>query len=538
MPPDEFDFVVVGAGSAGCVLAARLSESGKYRVAVLEAGGEDDSFWIHTPIGFGRLYEDPRYNWRYQSEPESELKGSKSFQARGKVLGGTSSINGMVYMRGQKQDFDHWRQLGIVGWGYEDVLHYFKKSEENELGSTSFHGRGGPLKVSNLPRHALADAFISAGAECGYDRNDDFNGAHQDGFGYLQVTTRRGRRSSTATAFLRPARQRENLKVITNALATRIIFKDKTAVGVEYAKDGVTQSLIARGEIVIAAGVFNSPQLLELSGVGQADRLSKFGISITADLRGVGENLQDHFTATVSFRCTKRITINDAVNSRLHRLSMGLRYFLFHTGPMTYGGAFGAGCIRVNADAAAPDIKLNLQLWCRSHVGGGNAGLALLPFSAFGISMNVLHPESRGSVHIRGPDPSLPPEIRFNFFTAETDRRMAVEGLRVVRRLAATSSLRPYIAEEITPGPKVSSDGDLREFCRCAGRSTHHGTSTCKMGVDSLAVVDSRLRVRGVDRLRVVDASIMPTIVGGNTNAAAIMIGEKGAAMLLEDSGT
>ena len=322
----ESDYVVVGAGSAGCVVAARLSESGAHRVALIEAGGEDDSFWIHAPLGYGMLYDKPKYNWFYQSEPETELAGTKCYQPRGKVLGGTGSINGMVYVRGQREDFQYWRDLGNTGWAYDDVLPYFRKAEDNDGGANAYRGAGGPLGVSSLPQHELADAFVKAGEQAGYARNDDFNGATQEGFGYHQVTTRKGRRSSTAVAYLYPARKRPNLRVITNAIATRVVFRDGRATGVEFIKDGVAHTAQASREVILCGGAFNSPQLLQLSGVGPKDLLRQHDIPLVAHVPGVGANLQNHFTVDTRYRCTQPITLNDAVNNPLRRLAVGLQY--------------------------------------------------------------------------------------------------------------------------------------------------------------------------------------------------------------------
>ena len=320
MEANEFDYIVVGAGTAGCVVAARLSESGSHRVALIEAGGEDNSFWIDTPIGFGRLWDDPKFNWRYESEPEPELSGGKSYLPRGKVLGGTGTINAMIYVRGQREDFDNWRRWGNAGWGYDDVLPFFKKSEDNERGADDYHAVGGPMRVSDMARYELTDAFVAAGIEAGYPCNDDFNGPSQDGFGYNQATIRNGRRGSTSIDFLRPARRRGNLTVYTHALATRVLFKDGQASGVEFLRDGVLRHISARREVIVAGGSFNSPQLLQVSGVGPADLLKKHGIAVVADLPGVGANLQDHFQLSVSYRCSRPVTVNDYVNNPLRRI--------------------------------------------------------------------------------------------------------------------------------------------------------------------------------------------------------------------------
>ncbi len=533
----EFDFVVVGAGSAGCVVAARLSESGKYRVALLEAGGEDRNFWIHAPLGYGKLFDDPRFNWLYESEPEPELLMShKSFQPRGKVLGGTGSINAMVYIRGNRYDFDRWRQMGNVGWGYDEVLPYFKVSENYAAGPNEFHGVGGPLKVIDPPRHELSVAFVKAGVQAGYDENPDFDGREQDGFGYQKLNIDKGRRCSTAVAFLRPARKRTNLQVILNARATRILLRDGQARGVEYEQGGTLKTLLARREVILAAGTFNSPQLLQLSGIGPGELLQSLNVPVAVNLAGVGANLQDHFTVSLAYRCAKPVTLSDVVNNPLRRYAMGIRYVLFHTGLMASNATASSGFIKSNPALASPDVKLNLQLWNRARSGRSKEGFGLHPFSSFSTSVVLLHPKSRGTVRIKDVRSDVAPEIRFNLFSSEIDRRASVASLHVMRKVMSMPAMAPYVAEELTPGAQHVSDEELLHYCRDKGRSTFHATGSCKMGVDESSVVDPRLRVHGVGRLRVIDASIMPTIVSGNPNASTIMIGEKGAAMVLADA--
>lgn len=534
--PEEFDYIVIGAGSAGCVVAARLSESGIHSVALVEAGGEDKSFWIHAPLGFGMLFNDPNYNWLYESEPEAELKDAKSFQPRGKVLGGTGSINGMLYMRGQREDFDVWRQLGNVGWSYDDVLPYFRKAEDNERGANEYHGTGGPLRVSNIRPHELGDAFIAAGLQAGYSRNDDFNGATQEGFGYNQVMIRDGRRCSTAAGYLHPIRNRRNLRVIVKALTTRILFRGDKAVGVEIKRDGVIRNILARREIVLCAGVFNTPQLLQVSGIGPGEKLRQLGIPVIKDLSGVGMNLQDHFTVGATYRCSKPITINDVVNNPFRRYAMGFRYLMRHDGYMATNASVGGGCIRTDPSQTSPVAKLQLWLWGRSATGRSKERMGLYPFSSFNITMNLIHPESRGSVWIKDRDPAVQPNIHFNFFVSEKDRRNSAAALGIMRQVMSMPAVARYVAEELEPGPKFSGESDLVEYCRRNGRSSYHAVGTCQMGTGDDAVVDARLRIHGLRGLRVIDASIMPRIVGGNTVAAIIMIGEKGSAMILEDA--
>ena len=538
MEASEFDYIVVGAGTAGCVVAARLSESGAHCVALIEAGGEDKSFWIDTPIGFGRLWDDPKFNWRYESEPEAELSGGKSYLPRGKVLGGTGTINAMIYVRGQREDFNNWRRWGNTGWGYDEVLPYFKKSEDNERGASDHHAVGGPMRVSDMAHYELTDAFVAAGIEAGYPRNDDFNGPSQDGFGYNQATIRNGRRGSTSIDFLRPARRRGNLKVFTHALATRILFEKGQASGVEYRRDGTLQSISARREVIVTSGSFNSPQLLQVSGVGPAELLKQHGIPVVADLAGVGANLQDHFQLSVSYRCSRPVTVNDYVNNPLRRIAMGAQYLLFRKGLMATNATMVGGCIRTDPALPAPDAKLQLRLWGRSITGRSRERMGLHPFSSFLVSVMLLHPDNRGTVRIQSADSSVQPEIRFNYFESERDRKASLVSLRAIRKIMAMPAIAPYVAEEMSPGPKCENDAELLDFCRRNGTTNHHSVGTCKMGIDDQAVVDARLRVRGVGRLRVVDASIMPAIVGGNPNATIVMIAEKGAAMMLEDAAT
>lgn len=531
----EFDFVVVGGGSAGCVLAARLSESGRYTVALLEAGGRDDNFWIHVPLGYGKLYDHPGYNWLYESEPEAELNGVRSFQPRGRVLGGTGAINMMVYIRGQREDFDHWRQLGNAGWSYDDVLPFFKMSEDYERGADAYHGVGGPIRTTTVPRHELADAFLKAGQQAGYPLNDDFNGERQDGFGYDQVTIRDGRRASTAAAYLRPAARRRNLEILTGALATGILFKEGRAAGVEYRKNGESGKVMARREVVLSLGAFNTPQLLQLSGIGPADLLRQHGIAVRAASRDVGENLQDHFNAAISYRCSRPITINDAVNHPVRRMLAGMNYLLFRRGILASNGTGGGAFIKTDPRLATPDVKLRLRLWSRSAATSAKGNTALAGYSSFGVSSAILQPESRGSVRIRSADGAMAPSIRFNFFSSRRDQVTAVRALRCIRNVMSMPAMADYVVAEEEPGAGCVSDDDLVAYCRRTGTSGFHAAGTCRMGTDDHAVVDPRLRVNGVPGLRVADASVMPRIVSGNTNAATIMIAEKAASMILQD---
>ena len=528
----EFDYVIVGAGSAGCVLANRLSADGKNSVLLLEAGPKDSNLWIHVPLGYGRLFKEKTVNWMYQTEPEPGLDGRTVFQPRGKVLGGSSSINGLLYVRGQHEDYDRWRQHGNLGWGYDDILPYFKKAENQQRGADAFHGVGGPLPVSDLG-HAdpLSAAFIAAAAQSGLPVNPDFNGASQEGAGFFQTTTRRGRRASTAVAYLRPAKGRRNLQVETAALAQRVVFDGRRAVAVEYRKQGSLRTARARKEILVSGGAYNSPQLLQLSGVGPADLLRKHGIVVVLDAPGVGHDLQDHLQVRVVMRCTQRITLNDVVNSPVRKVLAGLRYAALRSGPLSIAAGTSGAFFKTNPRLATPDIQIHFLPFSTDKMGE-----KLHSFSGFTASVCQLRPESRGSLRIRSADPAAPPEIRINYLSTEVDRAANVEGLKMLRKILHAPALSPFVVEEVDPGARISTDEELLNYCRARGSTIYHPASTCRMGNDPLAVVDQRLRLRGIEGLRVVDASIMPDLVSGNTNAAIIMIAEKASGMILEDA--
>ena len=528
----EFDFIVVGAGSAGCVLANRLSASGRHSVLLLEAGGEDDDRWIHIPLGYGKHFSNPKVNWLYHSEAD-EKTGSRNIpQPRGKVLGGSSSINGLVYIRGQHEDYDDWRNLGNAGWGYADVLPYFRKSEDNQRGANEYHGVGGPLSVSDTSEpHPLCDAFFAAADACGYSRNPDFNGAEQAGFGYNQVTQRRGRRCSTAVGYLRPARGRSNVSVATDAHATRILFSGPRATGVEYLRGGTRQSAHARGEVILAAGAFNSPQLLQLSGLGPASHLQALGIPVVADMPGVGANLQDHYNGRLVFECAEAFTLNDVVANPLRKLREGLRYFLTRKGFLTLGASTATGFVAVQPGISRPDTQIGLVLYSTEKSGD-----VLHRFSGFTLLVRLLKPESRGTVLVKSADPLAPPVIRPNYLSTPRDCDILVAGMKIAQRLVDAGPLRRYVARAHEPVQPITNDDEWLQYLRARGGISYHPVGTCRMGRDAGAVVDERLRVRGFEGLRVVDASIMPTLVSGNTNAPTIMIGEKGAAMILEDA--
>jgi choline dehydrogenase len=529
---EEFDYIVVGAGSAGCVLAARLSADPATRVLLLEAGPPDRSLWIHLPIGYGKTMWSPKYNWCFSTEPEPNMNGRRIYWPRGKTLGGSSSINGLIYMRGQREDYDRWAALGNSGWGWDDVLPYFIKSERNQRGANPFHGADGPLRVSDIgARHELIEAFIEGAGQIGVPRTDDFNGAAQEGAGYYQLTTHKGWRCSTAKAYLAPAKHRANLRIETDACAAGVILEGRRAVGVRFRQGGAMKSARCRREVLLAAGSIQSPQLLQLSGIGPRALLEKHGIPVAVDAPGVGENLQDHLQIRLGYECAKAITTNDQLNSWLGQVQLGLQWLLFRSGPLAVGINQGGCFMRaLPGEAATPDIQFHVATLSADMAGG-----QVHPYSGFTFSVCQLRPESRGHVRIRSADPFEPPEMQPNYLSTDLDRRTAVAGVKCARAIAASSAMRPYVKREVKPGPEAASDADLLEFCRDNGATIFHPTGTCRMGADPLAVVDTRLRVNGVAGLRVIDCSVMPTLVSGNTNAPAVMMAEKAVDLIRED---
>jgi choline dehydrogenase len=528
----EFDYIIVGAGSAGCVLANRLSADGRNSVLLLEAGPKDSNIWIHVPIGYAKLFKEKTVNWMYQTEPEPGLGGRQVFQPRGKVLGGSSSINGLLYVRGQHEDYDRWRQRGNVGWGYDDVPPYFKKAENQVRGADAYHGAGGPLSVSDWRHHdPLSEAFVKAAVETGIPFNPDFNGATQEGAGFFQTTTRRGRRASSAFSYLRPARTRPNLHIETDALAQRLVFEGRRVRGVEYRQNGRLRTARARKEIMVSSGAYNSPQLLQLSGVGPAELLKSHGIDVVLDAPGVGNDLQDHLQVRIVMKCAQRVTLNDVVNHPVRKAMAGLQYAALRKGPLTIAAGTSGAFFKTSPRLASPDIQIHFIPFSTDKMGE-----TLHPFSGFTASVCQLRPESRGSLKIKSADPSVPPAIRINYLATETDRAAFIDGIRILRKILAAPALKAYCTEEVYPGADVMSDEALLDFCRKTGSTVYHPTSTCRMGNDPLAVVDQRLKVRGIEGLRVVDASIMPDLMSGNTNAPTIMIAEKASDMILEDA--
>ncbi|MEO5696136.1 MAG: choline dehydrogenase [Burkholderiaceae bacterium] len=531
---DEFDYIVVGAGSAGAVLASRLSEDPGTRVLLLEAGPPDRSFWIHLPIGYGKTMWSTKYNWCFHTDPDPNMNGRRIYWPRGKTLGGSSSINGLIYIRGQAEDYDHWEALGNEGWGYRDVLPYFIKSEYNQRGASSYHGGSGPLRVSDIgARNPLIEAFIGGAEQIGVPRTEDFNGERQEGAGYFQLTTWKGWRWSTARGYLKPARQRTNLRVECDAQASGLVIEGRRVVGVRYRQGGAMKVARCTAEVLLAAGAIQSPQLLQLSGIGPAALLRKHGIDVVQDLPGVGENLQDHLQIRLTFECTQPTT-NDQLNSWFGQARLGLQWLLYRSGPLAVGINQGGCFMRALPDEAkTPDIQFHVATLSADMAGG-----KVHPFSGMTLSVCQLRPESRGHIRIRSTDPFEPPEMQPNYLATDLDRRTNVAAVKAARSIAASPAMKGLIKREVKPGPDTNDDAALLEYCRNNGATIFHPSGTCAMGQDPAAgaVVDARLRVHGMQGLRVVDCSVMPTLVSGNTNAPAVMMAEKAVDMILEDA--
>ncbi len=523
-----YDTIIVGAGSAGCVLAARLSEDAAHRVLLLEAGPEDRSPWIHIPLGYGRTIRDPRVNWMYTSAPEPGTAERALSLPRGRVLGGSSSINGHGFTRGQARDYDSWAQMGNRGWSYDEVLPYFRKLECFEDGADSYRGGEGPFRVSRVrDRPVVCEALLKAAERNGIRVNPDQNGADQEGINYFQRSISRGRRVSTARAYLKPARGRANLTVATGAMAERILFEGTRAVGVAYRQGGRRREARAGREVILAGGAVGSPQLLELSGVGQGERLQRLGIAVVRDLPGVGETLQDHYLARLSWRLTKNVSFNERTRG-LRLAGEILKYAFFRRGVLDVCAAQLCAFVRSRPELDSPDLELTMTPW--SFDGGRVGKLEREP----GMSMAAfqLRPESRGTIHIAAADPTRPPEIKPNYLAAETDRRVLVAAMRIGRRIAESAELDGVRGMETNPGAAVQSDDEIIDYARQTGLSVGHLACTCRMGMDPMAVVDPALRVHGVSGLRVVDASVMPSMMSGHTNAPTIMIAEKAADLI------
>ena len=535
---EEFDYIIVGAGTAGCVLANRLTEDGKHTVLLLEAGGSDRSIWIQMPIGYGRTFFDKRINWMYDTQPVEALGGRRSYWPRGKVIGGSGSINAMVYVRGQPHDFDDWKAQGNSGWGWDDVLPYFKKSEDFDRYS-AHHGRGGPQHVTDISPHVhpVCHSFIESAQALGFPASSDFNGGNPEGVGFYQINTRGGWRASTANAFLRPALKRETLTLLSHALASRILFDGRCATGISYTRKGGAFEAKARREVILAGGAINSPQLLMLSGIGDPDHLKSMGIEPLISAPAVGRNLQDHIAVSYFYKA-RTATLNDILHPVLGKLRAGLRYMADRTGPLSLSVNQSGGFVRSDASKKHP----NLQLYFSpvSYTKTPLSERKLLnpdPFSAFLLSHNPCRPTSRGHIELASADVHTHPVIHPNYLSTQEDIDDVLAGNRLIRQIAHTRPLADIITEELIPGQAVEGDEDQLADFRARADTVYHPTGTCIMGPDAkTSVVDTRLRVHGIEGLRVIDASVFPNITSGNTNAPTVMVAEKGSAMILEDA--
>ncbi len=526
------DYIVVGAGSAGAVLAARLTEDPEVRVTLVEAGGEQNNPWIHIPLGYGKLFRNPTVNWMYSGVPEPGLNDRVIYHPRGKVLGGSSAINGLLYVRGQREDFDHWGQLGCRGWDFDGVLPYFLKAERRIAGGNALRGGEGPQPISPPTiGHELCDAYIAAGRQSGLPLNDDFNGASQEGTGYYESTHLNGIRYSTATSYLKKARKRSNLQVLTKALVTRVIFEGKRAVGIAYERDGQRHELRARREIILSAGAIATPQLLELSGIGDAERLKGLGVTPVHHSPAIGERFQDHLQIRTVFESKTDNTLNARYNNIFRRIGIGLEYLFKRQGPLTVSAGYAGAFYRTGDHVETPDIQSLFLIFSLRKMGD-----RFDPFSGFTASCYQLRPESRGHVHAVSPDIRQHPAIFANYLATETDRRVNIEGLRKLRDMMRQPAMAAHVKREVEPPPGTDSDEELLSYIRSTASTVYHPSSTCAMGPNEDDPCDLQLRLRGVEGLRVCDASVMPAMTSGNLNAVAIMIGEKGADLIKQNS--
>ena len=528
---DEFDYIIIGAGSAGCVLTNRLIKSGKYKVLLLEAGGKDNYPWIHIPVGYYKTMHNPKTDWCFKTEPDETMENVSIPYPRGKTLGGSSSINGLLYIRGQEQDYDLWRQLGNKGWSWREVLPYFIKAEDQERGQSEYHGQGGPLSVSDQRiKLDILDVFQNAASEVGIPKVDDFNKGDNFGCGYFQVTERNGLRCSAAVGYLNPVKNNKNLKIETKCHVQKINFENNKAVSVIYFKDNKQITVKANKEILLSAGSIGSPQILQTSGIGDVDKLKSLGIEVTKDLKGVGKNLQDHLMFRPVFKVKNIKTLNKKINSIFGKLLIGLEYVFLRRGPMTMGASQLCGFAKSDETRETPNLQFHIQPISTDKLGGAN----LHDFDAFTPTVANIRPTSRGEINIISSDSRDNPKIKMNYLSTDEDRKVAADGIKLIRKIVMeTKEFKKYEPEEYRPGAHIQEGEEIVKACSHYAQTIFHPVGTCKMGDDNEAVVSDQLKVHGIQNLRVIDASIMPNITSGNTNAPTIMIAEKGADMIL-----